>query len=147
MIKYLFRGVNAELHVRNSGRLLPKALGQIFKRSVYYNEDVYYGDGSVYGDSETNALMMHQRNSSKYITSGVSTTPHIEIARGYATYEGASGFIYKIDVSLLSGKGVTTYIVCDHVAQPTKPQDEEVILVAKDYGPLPAEIVVDITNA
>ena len=147
MIKYLFRGVNAELYARNGGRLVPKALGQVFKRPIYYSEDVYYGDGSVYGDSETNALLMHQRDSSKNIGSGVSTTPHIEIARGYATYNAASGYIYKINVSLLSDMDVTMYIVRDHVAHPKKPQDEEVILVAKDYGPLPAEIVVGITNA
>ena len=87
---------------------------------------------------------MHQRDSSKYVSSGVSTTPQIEIARAYATYSGCSDYIYKIDVNLLRDMGVAMYVVRDHATQPMKSGDEEVILVAKDYGPLPAEVVVEV---
>lgn len=75
MERFLYRGVNEALHASIKGKLLPKKIGAPFKRHVYYGEEVYYNDGSTYGESEANAVIMHQRNSSKYPSSGVSTTP------------------------------------------------------------------------
>ncbi len=147
MARYLYRGVNAELYAKTAGRLEPKGIGQEFKRAVYYGEEVYYGDGSTYGESETNAVQMHQRNSTKYPSSGVSTTPHIENARAYAKHNNRSGYIYKIDTELLAAAGVAAHFVRDHAIQPAIPGDEEVILVAKDLGALPAEVVVEVMDA
>jgi hypothetical protein len=50
--RYLYRGVNAELHQATGGRLAPKASGEKFERGVYLGEERYWGDGSVFGHSE-----------------------------------------------------------------------------------------------
>ena len=126
---------------------MPKVIDTEFERGVYYGGETYFGDGSTYGDSAANAVLMHQRNSSKYPTSGVSTTPHIERARFYATHDNCSGYIYKIDVGLLEAAGVEMHIVADYAAQPAIPEDSEVILVARDRGPLPSEVVAEVIDA
>ena len=141
MDKFLFRGVNRELDESNDGKLLPKDIGNSFKSYPYYGE-TEYNDGSVYGESEINAVVRHQKDSSKFPTSGVSTTPKITNAKGYATYGCQSGYIYKIDTSLLEKYFVSHYIVKDYAVQPTKPDDKEIILVAKDNGALPGEIII-----
>jgi len=114
---------------------------------MYYGEETYYGDGSTYGESTANAILMHQRNSTRYPSSGVSTTPNIENARTYATHNNCWGYIYKIDTNLLEEAGVTMYEVRDHAAQPAIPGDSDVILVARDHGPLPPEVVVEVIDA
>ena len=143
---FLYRGANPELHIATDGRLRPKACGERFRRPVYYGEEVFYGDGSVHGESERNAVLMHQRNSSKYPTSGVSATPHYENAARYATHDGkyTSGYVYKIDATLLKQYGVTAYRVLEHAVRPAIPGDEEVILVASDFGVLPDEIIAEV---
>ncbi len=146
MERYLYRGVNPDLHAKTGGKLEPKRSGQEFRREVYYGEEVYYGNGSTYGESETNAAIMHQRDSSKYPSSGVSTTPIFENAKSYATHGGKyqRGYVYKIDTTLLEPARVKAYPVGDHAVQPAIPSDREVILVAADYGALPQEIVVEV---
>ena len=54
------------------------------------------------------------------------------------------GFVYKIDSDLLKKHGVSAYAVADHASSPAIPGDEEIILVARDFGPLPADIVVQV---
>jgi hypothetical protein len=146
MTRYLYRGVNAELYQSTDGRLTPKACGEKFKCFVFFGGDVYFNDGSVYGESERNAVIMHQRNSSKYPTSGISTTPHYENAVRYATYGGKPGYVYKIDTTLLEANRVQAFPVDQHVSQPAIPEDQEVILVAHDFGALPNEIIIEIVN-
>jgi len=142
MERYLYRGVNSQLHKESVGKLIPKECGKPFKRFVYYGE-AYYGDGHTYGESETNAVIMHQIDSSKYPSSGISTTPILENAKLYATHSG-TGYVYKIDTQLLAAAHVKAYPVDDHAVQPTIPGDKEVILVAEDFGALPNEIVVEV---
>ncbi len=144
--RYLYRGVNPELHKATNGQLVPKEIGEQFKRAIYFGGDFYWGDGSVYGDSDRNAVIQHQRNSSKNRTSGVSTTPIFENAKLYATYDGkyGSGYIYKIDTDLFESHGVNYYVVSEYAEKPAIPEDKEVILVAKDFGVLPSGIVVEI---
>ncbi len=146
MTRYLYRGANLDLHRRTGGKLKPKAAGEAFKRPNYYGEEAYYGDGSVYGESERNAVIMHQRNSSKHPTSGVSTTPIYENAVRYATHNGKhpSGYVYKIDTTLLEAHGVNAYSVDQHAVKPAIPEDQEIILVASDFGALPDEIIVEV---
>ena len=146
--RYLYRGANSDLHERNQGKLVAKSIGKPFKSHAYYG-DAEWGDGSVYGESERNTVIQHQRDSSEHPTSGVSTTPILENARRYATHDGKypSGFVYKIDTERLEVTQVTAYPVSDHATQPAIPGDEEVILVAADYGVLPEEIVVEVIPA
>ena len=100
----------------------------------------------MYGPSERNAVIMHQRNSEKYRTSGISTTPNYERAVLYATHHGKSGYVYKIDTALLDPHGVKAFPVDHHVVRPAIPDDHEVILVAQDFGPLPDPIIVEVTE-
>ncbi len=147
MDRFLFRGVNAELHRQNEGKLVPKARGKPFKSHAYWG-DAEWNDGSVWGESERNTVIQHQRDSSKHETSGVSTTPNFENACRYATHNGKypNGFVYKIDSSLLTEHEVTSYVVEEHATQPAILGDKEIILVAKDFGVLPAGIVVEVSE-
>lgn len=143
--RYLYRGVNPEMHRSTGGRLRPKAHGKPFCRRVHFGEDVAYGSGAVYGESARNAVLMHQRDSTKYPSSGVSTTPNFDNAKVYATNYGeySTGIVYKIDTELLAAYGVMAYQVDEHATVPKIPEDHEVILVARDGMELPEEVVVD----
>jgi hypothetical protein len=145
MERYVYRGVNPELYQESNGKLIPKSVGRQFKCPVYYGE-VHYGEGVTYGESETNAVIMHQKDSSKYPSSGVSTTPIFENAKSYATHHGKydSGYVYKIDTELLEKDGVKAYPVDQYAVLPAIPGDREVILVADNLGELPDTIVVEI---
>lgn len=146
MQQYLYRGVNPELHRANGGKLVPKAPGVPFEEHVYWGGDWYWGDGSVWGKSERNAVIQHQRDSNKNPTSGVSTTPSLENAKRYATHNGkySSGYVYKIDTDRLKRYGVSVYVVNEHAALPHIPEDQEIILVAEDFGALPSEIIDEV---
>jgi len=146
MERYLYRGVNQNLHQETRGKLIPRESGKPFKQFAYYGEDVYYGGGNTYGESEANAVIMHQIDSSRYPSSGISTTPIFENAKLYATHKGkhASGYVYKIDTSLLKAANVKAYSVDDHAVKPALPGDKEVILVAEDFRDLPDEVIVEI---
>jgi hypothetical protein len=145
MDRYLYRGINSELYQSSNGKLIPKSVGLPFKRPVHYDE-VYYDEGVTYDESETNAVIMHQEDSSKYPSSGVSTTPIFENAKSYATHIGKcdSGYVYKIDTELLEKNGVKVYRVNEHAVKPAIPNDREGILVADNLGLLPDKIVVEI---
>ena len=146
MARYLFRGENRALYEANGGRLAPKTVGQPFKADAYFGADIYFGDGHVYGESERNAVIQHQRDSSKHPTSGVSTTPIYENAKSYATHCGkyTEGYVFKIDTELLEKYGVTSHEVEQHAVKPKIPGDKEVILVSSVFGVLPEEIVVGV---
>lgn len=145
--RFLYRGVNPDLYRNTDGKLIPKACGEVFKRGAYYGE-AYWDDGSVYGESDRNAVIVHQRDSSKHHTSGVSTTPIREKAVRYATHNEKypSGYVFKIDTTLLEANGVTAYSVAEHATQPALPNDQEIILVAKDFGALPDAIIVEVVE-
>jgi hypothetical protein len=145
MERYLFRGVNPQLHADTKGILVPKTF-EPFRYAFHYGESVYYGGGAVYGESTANAVLRHQQNQAGFPTSGVSTTPIVERAAIYATLSSkySSGFVYKIDTAQLPLFDVTAYVVADYAVQPSVPEDNEVILVAQDFGALPREIVVEI---
>lgn len=144
MSRYLYRGVNSELDVRNGGVLLPNTPRKPFRSHAYWG-DAHWNDGSVYGEAEANIVVQHQRDSSKYESSGVSTTPILENAERYATHDGkySEGVVYVIDRELLEQHGVKAYEVGDYATQPAIPGDKEVILVASDFNALPAEIIVE----
>jgi hypothetical protein len=147
MNKYLYRGVNPDMYESSGGQLAPKAQGQPFKRAVKYDQGFKYGE-VTYGESTKNAVVGHQRDSSSFPSSGVSTTPIFNNAKEYATHKGQYSFshVYKIDTNLLADAGVEAYEVSEHAPKPATPADEEVILVAKDFGTLPAEIIVEIVK-
>lgn len=139
----LYRGINPELHKNNAGELRPKdALP--FARSPEYGRAEW---GNAYwGECEANAVVEHQQHQAGYSTSGVSTTPHLLRAIVYATHAGKYpyGYVYVIDEALCKIHEVTIYKVTDYVPSPSIPEDEEVILVARDFGIIPNELVIEI---
>ena len=141
--EYLYRGVSEEMHERGSG-LHPK--GTSFYRSIKYGEGFKYGSGVTYGSSINNAVIAHQRNSEHFPTSGISTTPLFERAKIYALSgnKKLKGFVYKIDRSLVLKNNIKEYRVADYTKFPNIPEDNEVILVTSDSGPLPWECVIEI---
>jgi len=149
--KYLYRGVSEEMHKKNEG-LQPK--GTSLSRGIIIGEernggdDVIVGIGEVVGDSKNNAITMHQRNSTKWPSSGVSTTPYFERAKIYATHSGQQkkGFVYKIDRGLLEKNDVAEYKVTNYTTSPQIPEDDEVILVSNNNGALPRRIVIKVIN-
>ena len=143
--RYLYRGVNHKIYHKTNGELWPKAPGEPFKKPLYYGQGHHYGEG-YYGNCEENAVILHQKDSSRWRTSGISTTPSLENAKIYAAHDGkySSGFVYKIDRHLLGQFGVKWYEVSKNTTAPAIPGDQEIILVAENYGPLPKEIVVGI---
>lgn len=139
----LYRGVNPELYEQNAGELRPKdALP--FVRSAEFSRAEW---GNAYwGECEANAVVEHQQHQAGYSTSGISTTPHLDRAIFYATHDEkySYGYVYVIDEALCQIHEVTIYKVKDHVPSPSIPEDDEVILVAHDFGILPRALVIEI---
>lgn len=143
-MSYLYRGVSNSIYRKNNGQLVPKRI-ESFRYAFHCGEGLTCGSGVKCGSSETNAVIRHQLNQEGFPTSGVSTTPHFERAKFYATHNGKrTGYVYKIDRSLLAGHNVREFVVSEFAKRPSIPEDEEVILGASDFGPLPEEIVVQV---
>jgi hypothetical protein len=52
--------------------------------------------------------------------------------------------VAKMDISILLERySVTYFVVSNYATQPTIPEDQEIILVAKDNGTLPVEIIIE----
>lgn len=143
-MNFLYRGVSLEIHLETGGKLIPKGLS--FKHPVRYGSRIAkYDSGITYGYSENNAVIGHQTNSNEFLTSGVSTTPDFERAKFYANKgKSEKGVVYKINRQKLTVYEVKEYIVSKYATQPTVPEDDEVILVDKNNGPLPNEIIIDV---
>lgn len=139
----LYRGVNSELHAKLGGELRPKQVRPFVKSPEFGLSE--YGN-SFFGENSMNAAIHHQQDQLGYPTSGISTTPHFHRAVFYATRGGIEryGYVYVISPIAFVAAGVSAYSVRDIVPQPSVPEDDEVILVAEDFGTLPASIVVDV---
>lgn len=139
---FLYRGVSLEMHKENNGVLSPK--GTSFKRIFHLDDGFHFDQGLTLDKSEENAVVTHQANSTCYPTSGVSTTPHLDRAKMYATCNCThDGIIYKLDRSKLSQYGIKEYVVKEYTDSPYIPEDDEVILVHEDHGNLPKEIILE----
>ena len=146
-MRYLFRGVSEELYRKLGGKLIPKAQAP-FEHCFIADEGIRANDGAVADKTTGNAVIRHQLGQAGFPTSGVSTTPHLERARFYATNGclHASGYVYKIDRELLTVNGVYEFVVAEYATNPSVPEDDEVILVASDHSELPACIVVEVIS-
>lgn len=131
------------MHQRLNGSLAPKD-NEEFKRSPEYGR-AEWGNATC-GHNDTNAAIEHQQHQAGYPTSGISTTPIMGRAKVYATRDGQydHGYIYVIDRNLCAEYEVSVYVVSEVVPKPYIPEDEEVILVASEFGALPTEIIVDV---
>ena len=144
-MSYLYRGVSESLFRGCNGKLIPKKL-EPFTYIFHWEEaGLKWDSGGKWDSSATNAVIRHQLNQEAFPTSGISTTPFFDRAKFYATIGGKSaGYIYKIDRSLFGTYMVKEFDVSKFARHPSVPEDQEVILVASDFGPLPDTIVVEI---
>lgn len=143
MGRFLYRGVNKQIHETNDGELIPK--GNKFTYTFKFG-DFKFNEGVVFGETIKNAVHGHQKNSKIYKTSGISTTPMYERALYYATNRNKHevSYVYKIDTALLSFYKIYEYIVNDIEEFPKNREDNEVILVAQDNGVLPRKIIAQV---
>lgn len=143
---YLYRGINQKMYKSDRGVLLPKSTGPF--SHVFEADGSIKADGSVIaGPSTQNAVLGHQLNSAIFHTSGISTTPIFERAKHYATNDdgrSSLGYVFKLDRKLFERFGIEEYIVSRWVEKPSKPEDDEVILVAQDLKELPVQVIVEI---
>ena len=139
---YLYRGLNTHKYVESQGALIPKE-NHPFKKLPKWDIAQW---GASWNESSENAVVEHQHKQLGLPTSGLSTTPHFERAKFYALGGGKykSGFVQVLDREKVDILGVTEYIVWQIVSHPSVPADDEVILVASDFGEISQNIVVEI---
>ena len=143
MRNFLYRGVSASLHEKLCGVLEPKERAAFAREP---NWDRASWNDSTWGESEQNGVVEHQLEQAGFPTSGISTTPNLQRAIFYATSGGSlsSGYVYVIDRDRLAEHHIRTYIVNELLGAPSVPEDDEVILLASDFGALPASVVVEV---
>jgi hypothetical protein len=96
----------------------------------------------VLGERIEHAVRDHQW-CGKYITSGISTSPHFERA---CIYGAQTGVVVEIDTTKFAKLGVEAYKVADYVDPEfvVCPEDQEVILCYREGAPLPSEMILKI---
>lgn len=147
LMELLFRGVNEEIYRARGNSLIPKNGNKPFPRYAYMGDPhAMCGSGIECGQSLKNTVIGHQWNQNGIGTSGISTTPHFERAKFYALCNGTYniGFVLKLSVPAIRDSGVSMYRVNDLVPFPAAPEDDECILVAKDFGAIPEIVIVEI---
>lgn len=143
MPSFLYRGVNPDLHTELNGVLRPKAHRPFIASPEWSRAE--WGN-AFWGESQENAVIEHQQQQAGFPTSGVSTTPHLARAFFYATHGGKypQAYVYVIDRLQCKALAVSEFIVNDIVPSPSVVEDDEVILVARDFGALPAALIVEV---
>ena len=143
MSLFLYRGVNPKLHAELNVVLRPKTC-QPFVASPKWGQAEW--GNAFWGESQENAVVEHQQHQAGFPTSGVSTTPNLARAIFYATHGGEyrRAYVYVIDRSQCEALGVSQFVVNDIVPSPSVAEDDEVILVACDFGALPGALLVEV---
>ena len=119
--RFLYRGVNRDLY-QSTGGLVPRGFGPF--EYTFLADGTITADGSATaGPSEQNAVLRHELRQEGFPTAGISTTPSLERARIYATGDGryVSGYVLKIDRTLLPKMGVKEYVVAEWIPYPSVP--------------------------
>lgn len=142
----LYRGVNSKMfdEIKDYKFIQPKS----YEFGIVFQHDgtIKHDGSATYGKSEKNAILGHQIDSSKFKTSGISTTPFINRAREYALHSGKfnKGYILSFDTHKLDTNEYEVLVVSTRVIFPTKPEDDERILIRKDNANIPFEIVCKV---
>jgi hypothetical protein len=147
----VYRGMKISMYESTGGVLVPKIVGgprsTVFDRSGTVTR-TRGGDlrdlGAARDFAVGNTVLLHQLRQKGHPTSFVSTTPRKANAEKYALYEEDSGVVYVIDTSRLAAWGVEALLVKDFVPVPSIPDDEEIMLRARDGGSLPPGIITEI---
>lgn len=137
--KYLYRGVNIDFHNNKIG-LNVKA--DKLTRVAQFGDQM--GKHLKMGESLENGILAHQTDSSFFKTSGLSTSPKIEIAKKYATYQNKKGVVYKFDIEKLKENNIDIYTVSEFIENPKVPEDCEVIIKTKSNSNLPFHLIEEI---
>lgn len=134
------------MYQNSGGVLYPKKQNDPFSFTFKADGSVKADSSATAGPSIQNAVLGHQISSKKFPTSGISTTPIFERAKYYATNGGqfSLGYVFKLDRKLFEKFGVEEYIVSSWVENPSKPEDEEVILVFHPLKKLPARAIAKV---
>jgi len=143
----LYRGVSPEIHQLGQA-LLPKTLAPFTHTFSWGEQGLKWGSGAVWGPSKGNAILRHQLGQAGFPTSGLSTTPHPERARFYATKGGElpNGYVYELDGDALLAQGAQCFRVSDYATAPSVPEDDEHILLMEPPGAIPASAIVRIAR-
>jgi len=144
-LDYLYRGLSKSMFQEAKGQVLPKEIGKPFEEVIVFDGRFTYNGDARFGESGQNSILMHQDDSSKPPGSGISTTPHFERARHYATHgNSVQGVVIVIDRHRLADCGITAFVIADKISSPKCPEDDEVLLLAADLGALPQEVIFDV---
>jgi hypothetical protein len=144
--QFLYRGVSDQ-QLADGKALTPKGAGP-FIYTFRHDGTLRYDGSATFGPSETNAVLRHELRQEGFPSSGISTTPFFERAEYYATSGGkrSIGHVLKFDRAVVLKHAIREYVVADWIPSPSAPEDNEVILVAQDCGPLPDFIVLEVIN-
>jgi len=147
-VEYLYRGISEDHYQKTEGKLTPKKPYVQF--AAYAGAGARHakcGSGIQCGKSERNTVILHQWKQEGIGTSGVSSSPCEKRARLYALPDGSGkkGYIFKLSIALLRDAEVQILRVNELVPFPAiaKPEDDEHVLVAKDFGDIPKSAIVD----
>jgi hypothetical protein len=143
----LYRGVSKEKYSTDGGVIKAYKLGPFYKE-FNLNDGHVLDEGLTIDSSKNNAVILHQKDSKKFPTSGISFTPHKERAKYYATNnDQKDGLIFCIDRRLLTKNNTEEFIVAKYTDTPHIPEDDEVILHVKDDKDLPQELIKEIVES
>ena len=142
-MKYLYRALRKE-EIDAGNRLIPKSQ-EPFRSDPCFGIDMTF---PIEFGSETNAVRQHQWKRNGFPTSGVSTTPHFEIAK--KDYAKRNRVIVKINRQLFGKYGIKEYVVKEYLGKFPEdiaaPEDDEIILVKEDGGSFPKEIIEEVID-
>lgn len=148
-IEFLYRGVNSDLYKKLKGVLEPKLSGKDFSSTIQFGQvHAQYSNDIQFGNSVKNELVKHQWGQQGIPTSGISTTPHYERAKYYALSNGEKneGYIYKLSIKKLKESNVNIYRVNENINFPSLNEDDEHILVNKDFKAIPKHTIDSIVH-
>ena len=142
----IYRGINNEMFsiISREKLIHPKA----HEFSIVFSHDgsIYYDGSATYGKSKRNAVLGHQIDSSKFRTSGISTTPHFKRAKYYALNNNkySKGYILEFDTDKLDLNEYELIVVSEIVKSPKIPEDSEIILRRFDNNSIPYMLITNL---
>lgn len=147
---YLFRGINKDMLESANRKLVPK--GDIQDAQLYPSQYLFPSEKLFPGNHYLNAVDIHQnenrfdqddfKNRSAYL----STTPHFERAKYYATKGNALvGYVFVLDRTKLAKYQIEEFIVSEIATDIKVPEDEEVLLRTNPLGsPIVKQVIIDV---
>jgi len=132
--------------IESVGLIIPKS--HLFEITFALDGSILCDGSTTAGPSFQNAVLGHQLNSNKFLTSGISTTPHFDRSKYYALHFSCykTGRILVFDTDKLPSDEYEFIHVSGWVQQPKEIADSEVILKRKDNESIPLKHVTTVLN-